>query len=243
MLIRITVEYDGTGYSGWQVQAGHDSIQARIEHALARIFLQPVRVRGAGRTDAGVHALGQVAAFSLPRPFAVADLMRALNAMLPLDIAVTTAACAEESFDPRRDARSRVYEYRVLTKPIRSALEFRYSWQVRDPLDLEAMNKAAAVFPGEHDFNSMRSLGSNEKTTVRRVLASEWRRQEQFLIYRVEATSFLRHMVRTMVATMIDTGRGASTPEQIAELLLSRNRALAPAPAPACGLYLVEVRY
>jgi tRNA pseudouridine38-40 synthase len=243
MLIRITVEYDGTGYSGWQVQSGQDSIQARIEYALEQIFSEQIRVHGAGRTDAGVHARGQVAAFRLPRPFDPADLMRALNALLPAGIVVTRAACAEDSFDPRRDARSRSYEYRVLNQQIRSAFEFRYSWLVRDPLDLGRMNEAAAVFLGEHDFASMRSLGSAEKTTVRRVLASEWHREGKFLTYRVEATAFLRHMVRTMVAAMVDAGRGATTPEQIAELLASRNRALAPAPAPACGLYLVEVRY
>jgi tRNA pseudouridine38-40 synthase len=170
------------------------------------------------------------------------DLMRALNALLPLDISVVRASWAEDSFDPRRDARSRCYEYRVLNRR-RSAFEFRYAWLVPDPLDLRAMNEAATVFLGEHDFASMRSLGSDEKTTVRRVLVSEWRRDQALLTYRVEATAFLRHMVRTMVAVMVNAGRGAATPEQIAELLQSRNRALAPAPAPACGLYLTEVRY
>jgi tRNA pseudouridine38-40 synthase len=243
MLIRIKLEYDGTAYSGWQVQSGQDSIQARIEDALKRIFSEQIRVHGAGRTDAGVHARGQVAAFRLPRPFAPADLMRALNALLPADIAVISASRAQDSFDPRRDAGARSYEYRVLNQRIRSAFEFRYSWLVRDALDLGAMNEAAAVFLGEHDFASMRSLGSDEKTTVRRVLASEWYREGTLLTYRVQATAFLRHMVRTMVAAMVDTGRGAATPQQIAHLLVSRNRALAPAPAPACGLYLAEVHY
>ncbi len=243
MLIRITLEYDGCAYCGWQVQSGRDSIQARVEDALKRIFSEPIRVRAAGRTDAGVHARGQVAAFRLPRRFAPSELMRALNALLPPDIAVTTASSAEDSFDPRRDARSRSYEYRVLNQPIRSALEFRYSWLVREPLNLARMNEAAAIFIGEHDFASMRSLGSNEKTTVRRVVASYWRRDGTLLTYRVEATAFLRHMVRTMVAAMVDAGRGAVTPQELEQLLVSCNRALAPAPAPACGLYLVEVRY
>src|SRR5260370_20512128 len=119
MLIRVIVEYDGTNYSGWQLQSGQDSIQARIELALERIFSLKIRIRGAGRTDAGVHARGQVAAFRLPRPFDPADLMRALNALLPPDITVVSTACAGDSFDPRRDAHSRGYEYRVLTQPIR----------------------------------------------------------------------------------------------------------------------------
>jgi tRNA pseudouridine38-40 synthase len=243
MLVRIKLEYDGTAYSGWQLQSGQDSIQGRIEAALRLIFSQQVRVHGAGRTDAGVHARGQVAAFRLPRPFAPGELMRALNALLPSDIAVTAACGAADSFDPRRDARSRIYEYRVLNQPIRSVFEFRYAWMVREPLDLDAMNAAACVFIGEHDFAAMRSLGSEERTTVRRVLASEWQRQGVVLTYQVEATAFLRHMVRTMVAAMVDAGRGASTPESIKQLLDSRNRAIAPASAPACGLYLVEVRY
>ncbi len=243
MLIRIIVEYDGANYSGWQVQSGQDSIQARIENALERIFSEKIRVHGAGRTDAGVHARGQSAAFRLPRQFDPAELMRALNALLPADIAVVSTMRARDSFDPRRDAHSRVYEYRVLNQPIRSAFEFRYSWLVREPLELDAMNEAAGVFLGEHDFAALRSLGSDEKTTVRRVLVSAWRRDGRLLTYRVEATAFLRHMVRTMVAAMVDAGRGAITPGQIAQLLAGRDRALAPAAAPACGLYLVEVRY
>jgi tRNA pseudouridine38-40 synthase len=243
MQIRITLEYDGSRYSGWQVQAGQDSIQGRIEDALRRIFAEPVRIRGAGRTDAGVHARGQVASFRLPRPFESADLMRALNALLPPDIAVSEAAYVDDRFDPRRDARSRSYEYRVLNQQLRSAFDFRYSWLVRGPLDLAIMNQTAAVFLGEHDFASMRSMGSNETTTVRRVLASEWRRDGKFLTYRVEATAFLRHMVRTMVAAMLEAGRGTTTPERVATLLASGERARAPAAAPACGLCLVEVCY
>jgi tRNA pseudouridine38-40 synthase len=243
MLIRVTLEYDGTAYSGWQLQSGQDSIQARIEDALKRIFSAPIRVAAAGRTDAGVHARGQVATFRPPRPLGPEAMMRSLNALLPADISVIAASWEEDSFDPRRDARSRCYEYRILNQRNRSAFEFRYSWLVRDTLDLNSMNEAAAIFLGEHDFASMRSLGSEEKSTVRRVLVSAWRREDTLLTYRVEATAFLRHMVRTMVAAMVNAGRGAATPQQIAELLVSRDRALAPAPAPACGLYLMEVHY
>jgi len=243
MLIRLTIEYDGTNYSGWQLQSGQDSIQARIELALERIFSGKIRIRGAGRTDAGVHAHGQVAVFRLPRPFEPAELMRALNALLPPDIAVVSTAFADDSFDPRRGAHSRVYEYRVLNQPIRSVFEYRYAWLIHESLTLAPMNQGAAVFLGEHDFAAMRSLGSDEKTTVRRILASEWRRNGNLLTYRVEATAFLRHMVRTMVATMIDVGRGAAAPEQIAQLLTSGDRSRAPAAAPPYGLYLVEVRY
>ncbi len=258
MQVRLKLEYDGTNYSGWQMQSGQDSIQAKVEEALARIFGAPIRVRGAGRTDAGVHARGQVAAARLPRPFDPAELARALNAILPPDIVVLEASQASDNFDPRRDARLRIYEYRVLNQPLRSAFERNSAWLVRERLDIDAMNAAAAAFVGEHDFAAFRSVGSAEKTTMRRVEFSRWRRENEpheneplkngrHLIYRVEATAFLRHMVRTMVAAMVEVGRGKSAgrppADTIAELLASRDRALAPAPAPAAGLYLVEALY
>jgi tRNA pseudouridine38-40 synthase len=248
MQVRLKLEYDGTNYSGWQMQAGQNSIQAEVEEALARIFGAPIRVRGAGRTDAGVHARGQVAAARLPRPFDPGELARALNAILPPDIVVLEASEAGDNFDPRGDAQLRIYEYRVLNQPLRSAFERNSAWLVREPLDFGAMNAAAAAFVGGHDFAAFRSLGSAEKTTVRRVALSHWRREnERHLIYRVEASAFLRHMVRTMVAAMVEVGRSKSAgkppADTIAALLASRDRALAPAPAPAAGLCLVEVRY
>lgn len=243
MQIKLTIEYDGTAYSGWQIQKGQDSIQARLEAVLERIFSQPVRVRGSGRTDAGVHALGQVAAITLPRPFDRAELVRAMNAMLPPDIVVLEAAQAPDSFDPRRAACSRVYQYRILNQDSPSAFEYRYSWLIREPLDIDAMNAAAALFLGEHDFAAFRTLGTELKSTVRRVLESEWTREGPWLLYRVEATSFLRHMVRTMVAAMVEAGRGKAEPSFITELLIRGDRAIAPAAAPPQGLFLIEVRY
>ena len=243
MKIRIKIEYDGSNYSGWQLQVGQDSIQARLEAALERIFRQAVRVHGSGRTDAGVHALGQVAAFDLPRHFDPNDLQRAMNALLPADIAIIKADAVRDDFDPRRDARLRAYEYRVLNQERRSAFDFRYAWLMTAPLDLGAMNEAARRFIGEHDFASFRSLGSDETTTMRRVYASEWRRDGNRFVYRVEASSFMRHMVRTMVATMIEAGRGKIAPAQVTALIEACDRSIAPASAPPCGLYLVEVRY
>jgi tRNA pseudouridine38-40 synthase len=243
MKIRIKIEYDGSNYSGWQLQVGQDSIQARLEAALERIFVRAVRVHGSGRTDAGVHALGQVAAFELPREFDPNDLKRALNALLPADIAIIEAAAVRDDFDPRRDAQLRAYEYRVLNQDRRSAFDYRYAWLISTPLDLGSMNEAARRFIGEHDFASFRSLGSDETTTIRRVYVSEWRRDNDRFVYRVEASSFMRHMVRTMVATMIDAGRGKIAPAQVTSLIEARDRSSAPASAPPCGLYLVEVRY
>ena len=243
MQIKITIEYDGTNYSGWQLQSGQDSIQARLEAALERIFATPVRVRGSGRTDAGVHARAQVAALTPPRAFDAAELQRALNATLPNDIVILNAEAVDDSFEPRRHASARVYQYLVLNQQWRSAFEHRYSWLIREPLDLARLNEAASIFLGEHDFAAFRTLGTEVKTTVRRVHASEWRREGVHLTYRVEATSFLRHMVRTMVATMVEVGRGKMEPGFVAELLERRERSMAPAAAPPQGLFLVEVRY
>jgi tRNA pseudouridine38-40 synthase len=243
MVLKLTLEYDGTNYSGWQLQPRHDSVQGRIEAALARIFAEPVRVFGSGRTDAGVHARGQVASISIPRPFDADELQRALNSILPADIVVHDITAAPDGFDPRRAARSRVYEYRVLNREIASAFEYRYSWLVRDPLDIAAMNCAARMFVGEHDFAAFRSLGTEVRTTVRRVTSSEWTSDGEVLIYRVEANSFLRHMVRAMVAAMVDVGRGKLTADKVATILAGRDRQAAPANAPPGGLYLVEVRY
>ena len=243
MVLKLTLEYDGSNYSGWQLQPSHDSIQGRIEAALERIFSAPVRVYGSGRTDAGVHARGQVATIPIPRQFDPAELQRALNAMLPDDIVVLDVVPAPDNFDPRRAARSRVYEYRVLNRKIASAFEYRYSWLVRDPLDLDAMNETARIFVGEHDFAAFRSLGTNVTTTIRRVMSSKWTREDDILRYRIEGSSFLRHMVRAMVAAMVDVGRGKLAPEKLATILDSRDRHAAPANAPPGGLYLVEVRY
>ncbi len=166
MVLKLTLEYDGSNYSGWQLQPRHDSIQGRIEAALERIFAAPVRVFGSGRTDAGVHARGQVASISIPRPFDADELQRALNAMLPPDIVVLDISPAPDDFDPRRAARSRVYEYRVLNRKIASAFEYRYSWLVRDQLDLAAMNCAARSFHRRARFRGV-SLSRHQRNDHR----------------------------------------------------------------------------
>jgi tRNA pseudouridine38-40 synthase len=243
MRYRLTLAYDGGNYSGWQLQPNVASIQGSVESALAELFGQPLRVYAAGRTDTGVHARGQVAAFDAPDRFATEDLRRALNAILPCDIVVIGASSAAGDFDPRRDARSRIYEYRILNRTRRSVFDHRYAWLYGVPLEIGPMNEAARHFIGEHDFAAFRALGSDEQTTVRRVTVSEWRRDGERLVYRVEASGFLRHMVRTMVSAMVAAGCGKLAPEMVTELIAKRDRALAPASAPAHGLFLVAVRY
>jgi tRNA pseudouridine38-40 synthase len=243
MRIRLTIEYDGTCYCGWQLQASEDTVQARIEAVLEILFNQKIRVQAAGRTDAGVHALGQVAALDAPRRFSPAELVRALNAMLPHDIAVREAVEVSGDFDPRRDACARVYEYRIMNRELRSAFEYRYAWQIREPLYLAAMETAAARFLGEHDFGAFRTLGTETKTTIRRIHRSQWERRADLLLYRVEGSSFLRKMVRSMVAAMVEVGRGRMSVDAVGALLSGGDRAQTPAAAPPCGLFLVEVRY
>jgi tRNA pseudouridine38-40 synthase len=243
MRVRLTIEYDGTRYCGWQIQATDDTIQARIEAVLATLFGQSIRLRGAGRTDAGVHALGQVAAFDAPRYLDPAELRRALNALLPPDIVVREAAQADPEFDPRRDAALRVYEYRILNRELRSAFEHRYAWHVPQPLNLAAMREAARVFVGVHDFAAFRTLGTESRSTVREIYLSQWEGRGDHLIYRVEGSSFLRHMVRSMVAAMVETGRNRLGRDALIALLGGGDRSQTPAAAPACGLFLLEVRY
>jgi tRNA pseudouridine38-40 synthase len=243
MRLRLTIEYDGTSYCGWQVQAKDDTVQARVEAVLARLFGQPVRIMGAGRTDAGVHALGQVAAFDAPRYLEPGELRRALNALLAPDIVVREVAEVDSGFDPRRDAVVRVYEYRVLNRELRSPFHHRYAWHVPQPLNLAAMQAAARLFVGRHDFAAFRTLGTQTRSTVREIYLSHWQRRGDFLIYRVEGSSFLRHMVRSMVAAMVAAGRNRLAVEGIRELLSAGDRSQTPAAAPACGLFLLEVRY
>lgn len=243
MRVRLVIEYDGTAYSGWQLQAAGDTVQARIEAVLERLFSQPIRIQAAGRTDAGVHALGQVAVFDAPRYFDPLELRRALNAMLPPDILVREAAEVSPGFDPRRDAVVRVYEYRILNRELRSVFDYRYAWHVPQPLNFPAMQAAARVFHGRHDFAAFRTMGTETRTTVREIYLTQWERRGDLLLYHVEGSSFLRHMVRSMVAAMVEVGRNRLAVEALRELLAGGNRAAAPAAAPACGLYLVEVRY
>ncbi|SRR5579875_539664 len=243
MRVRLTIEYDGTRYCGWQLQANEDTIQARVEAVLATLFGQPIRIQAAGRTDAGVHALGQVAAFDAPRYLDPAELRRALNAMLPPDIVVREAAETDPQFDPRRGAAVRVYQYRILNRELRSALEYRYAWHIAQPLNLSAMRESARLFLGVHDFAAFRTLGTQTRSTSREIYVSQWERRGDHLIYRVEGSSFMRHMVRLMVAAMVEVGRNRLGLETLRELLRGGDRSQTPAAAPACGLFLMEVRY
>ena len=246
MQLRLTVEYEGTRYLGWQLQPGGPTVQGELERALAIVLREKVRVRGAGRTDAGVHAAGQVATAPLSRaPADLGRLCRSVNALLPDDIAVRDLALVDDAFDPRRHARSRVYEYRILNAPAPSPFWRRWAWHLMVPLATDAMDAAAHLLEGEHDFAAFRGADAKEtpRTTVRRVLESGIHHAPPLLVYRVQATAFLKHMVRNVVGTLVEVGSGARPPEALAEILAGRDRTRAGATAPPHGLTLVEVRY
>jgi tRNA pseudouridine38-40 synthase len=216
-----------------------------LEQALTTVLREPVRARAAGRTDAGVHAKGQVVAARVSRaPADLERLRRGLNALTPDDVAIREIALVDDAFDPRRDARSRVYEYRILNALAPSPFWRRFAWHVMRPLDVPAMEAAARRLEGEHDFAAFRAADAEPvRSTVRRVLASRIQRQDTLLVYRIEATAFLKHMVRNIMGTLVEVGVGERAPETIAALIAGRDRTQAGATAPPHGLVLVAVRY
>jgi tRNA pseudouridine38-40 synthase len=242
---RLILEYDGTDFEGWQLQApGRRTLQGCLEDALSRIAGHPVRCVGSGRTDSGVHAEAQVANAHLETRLAPEDLLRAANANLPPDLAIRELAIAPDAFHARRDARSKHYRYRIWNHPVRSPLRARGSWWVRGPLDLRAIDRALPAVLGEHDFASFRATGSSVRTTVRRLLRAEASGSaggEVALDF--AASGFLRHMVRNLVGTVVEIGLQRREPEDLRRILEARHRSAAGATAPARGLTLVSVEY
>jgi tRNA pseudouridine38-40 synthase len=242
---RLIVEYDGTDFEGWQVQAaGRRTVQGCLAETLASIVGSPLSVSGAGRTDAGVHAEGQVAAVRLETRLGANQLQGALNAKLPDDVAVICVEPVDDSFDPRRDALSKHYRYRLWNGVVRSPLRARRFWWVRGGLDVTAMRAAAAAFVGEHDFRSFQATGSDVQTTVRRLSRADVGGEpDGEIVFDFEGVGFLRYMVRNLVGTLVEVGRGRRSPDEMAKLLEARDRSQAGATAPAHGLTLMAVRY
>ena len=240
---RITVAYDGADFVGWQRQAAGVSIQGLLEDALGEIDGRPVTVAGAGRTDAGVHALAQVAAFSLAREIESDVIMRALNAHLPETVRVLAAEIVDAGFHPQFAARAKTYRYRIWNGDAVSPFERSYAWHVPGRLDIDAMAAAARLFEGTHDFAAFQGTGSDVKTTVRTVMRSLVSNDEPLVSYEITGDGFLRHMVRTIAGTLVDVGRGRRSEESIGGLIASGDRSAAGQTAPAHGLFLVRVDY
>jgi tRNA pseudouridine38-40 synthase len=241
--IRLLVEYDGTDFAGWQRQDGQRTIQGCLEDAFREMTGQAVLVRGAGRTDAGVHAEGQVASVDLVSHIPCKGFLRGLNTLVPSSIAVLEVADMPAGWNARHDARGKIYRYCVWNHPVRSPSRARFSWHVYDALDTQAMRQAAAVLIGEHDFRAFRSADCDRKNTVRIVRRFEVRRDAALIAFEIEGTAFLRNMVRILVGTLVAVGKGKMTVEQVKAVLASGDRTQAGVTAPPCGLTLVRVIY
>jgi tRNA pseudouridine38-40 synthase len=238
---KLILSYDGTGFSGWQRQPKKKTVQGVVEEAVARIAGRRLAVIGAGRTDAGVHALAQTASFQADIRLKPAELVKALNSLLPYDVRVFSVKTAPLDFNARRSALSKLYKYRIYRRPVLPPHLNRYVLHWSYPLDTEAMASAARLFIREDDFSAFSS--NRLLSPVRKVIRSELRRQGPELHYFVEANGFLRYMVRAMVGTLLEVGRGRIGPHEVERLFRGKQRTLASPTVPARGLWLVRVVY
>jgi tRNA pseudouridine38-40 synthase len=241
--LRLLVEYDGTDFAGWQRQPGQRTVQGALEDAVRAMTGESVFIRAAGRTDAGVHADGQVASLDLQANIPVHGILRGLNTILPADLSLLEVSEAAPDFDARFSARGKVYRYTVWTHLVRSPRRARDTWHVRHPVDAEAMRAAAAALVGEHDFRAFRASDCDRKSTRRVVRRLEVDRQGALLTIDVEATAFLKNMVRILVGTLVDVGRGRIEANVIPRMLETGDRTIGGMTAPAHGLTLLRVIY
>src|SRR5271157_2331651 len=246
--LKVTLSYDGAEFSGWQVQPEAVTVQGTLASAIGRITGEKVLPQGSGRTDAGVHALAQVATFQTESVVPVENFVIALNDILPAAIQVLEATEVEAEFHPRKSAKAKTYRYRIYREAICPPFLARYVWHYPYPLDEEAMQEAAPLIEGKHDFASFAAVDpergrEGSVSNVRQVFSSRWRKQADEFIYEVRGSGFLHHMVRNLVGTFLLVGKGTLKPKDVTTILEARNRSAAGATAPASGLYLVSVEY
>ncbi len=243
--LKLTVQYDGTDYVGWQRQDSGISIQGVLEEALEKIEGRHVTVHGAGRTDAGVHAIGQVASARVASPLDNETMGRALNANLPTAIRVSAVETAGDDFHARFSASAKTYEYRIWNGPAVPPFLRLYTWQVPQPLDLGLLQRGGDALVGTHDFATFQGAGSVVHTTIRTVTAASWRAgsTETPLVFEISGSGFLRHMVRSIVGTLVEAGLRRRPVDDIARLLQSPDRSSAGRTAPPQGLFLTKVTY
>lgn len=260
---KLTLSYHGAQFHGWQVQPGLVTVQGCLAHALTRLTGETVLPQGAGRTDAGVHALAQVASFTLEADIPAPNLQRALNRVLPPGIRVVAAEIVPPGFHARHSSRRKLYEYRLFerrpeedaaTERICSPFLAPFVWDCRWPVRFDRLQAAAAMLVGTRDFSAMAATGRpgreqpdaprrSQPNPVKTIYSSEWLRLDGLLVYRVCGSGFLHHMVRNLVGTMVDIGRGSLELEDLSRIISSRDRSQAGPTAPASGLYLVSVQY
>lgn len=241
---KLTIEYDGTLYHGWQRQVNDPTIQETIEKALSIMTGEKVILTGSGRTDAGVHALGQVANFHSDTRIIPDDFRKGLNSLLPDDIVIRECIHADDSFHARYDAKSKTYNYRILNAAIPAAIGRQYAWFIRKALDLDAMSAAVSHIIGTHDFTTFEGAGSPRSHATRCVINADFIQKDQgYLIFEIEADGFLRYMVRNIVGTLVDVGHCKITPNDVKNILSLKDRSLAGITAPPHGLFLMRVKY
>ena len=252
--LKLTLQYDGTNYSGWQVQVKETTIQGLLEHAIFTVTGEQSRVLGSGRTDAGVHALEQVASFRTRSKLEPQTILRALNANLPGDIRIIRAEEAADNFHPRYSAKNKTYSYLITPANVHSVFLMRYSWSMSNILDVDAMLSAAVSLVGRQDFSSFRASGCSSKNPVRSVLNIDISKLDSidFMTFRIndpvikisiQANAFLRHMARNIVGTLVEIGRNKIPPEKIKEILDAKDRRSAGQTAPANALFLEKIVY
>lgn len=241
--VKLTIAYQGTQYQGWQRQKRFKSIQETIEKLVSNLLSEKIELTASGRTDAGVHALAQIASFVHHSTFPTARLCYVLNYHLPDDIQILSAEDVEADFHPRYSARGKIYQYKIDNAPAKDPLKSYLVWHVPEPLDLDRMRDAAARWIGEHDFATFRSQGSSAKTTIRRIDAIEIHREGTLVTLTFRGNGFLYNMVRIMTAVLVLIGKGRLEPSDAERLLAAKERTMAPWTAPPQGLYLTEVIY
>jgi tRNA pseudouridine38-40 synthase len=241
--LRLVIEYDGTDFSGWQRQLNQRTVQACLESALLAMTGEAVRVTGAGRTDAGVHAEGQVASVKVRARIPAGGFLRGLNTHLPTDMVVRELSDVDPGFDARRSARGKTYRYLIWNHLVRSPLRGREAWHFRAPLDAHAMREAAAAFVGEHDFRAFRASDCDRKSTVRIMRSVHVEREGALISCEVDGTAFLKNMVRIMVGTLVAAGQGELDAAGVRRLLVQGDRTQSGVTAPPHGLTLVRVHY
>ena len=241
---KLTIEYDGGAFHGWQRQADRRTVQGELEGALEIMTGSRVTLTGSGRTDAGVHARGQVAHFHSGSRLAPAVFQRGLNSLTPDDIVIRSCEAVDPTFHARFDAKSKTYAYRILNRSLPDAIARQYAWHIREKLDADAMDRAASHLVGIHDFKAFEGSGSPRSHTTRRVIKAHlFREQNHHLVFEIEANGFLRFMVRNIVGTLVEVGKHKRTPREFRDLRISKNRTLAGATAPPHGLFLMQVTY
>jgi tRNA pseudouridine38-40 synthase len=241
--LKLTLAYDGTDFHGWQIQPEARTVQGELREALAKLFNHEVSVTGSGRTDAGVHAHGQVANVGTIRTMDTDAVLRGANALLPVEIRVLSVEEVSSDFNARRSARSKTYEYHVWRNPIVSPFHCRYVYAFRYPLNEDAMDRGTLCFTGTHDFTSFCATATEIQDRVRTIYEASWERTETTWVFRIRGNGFLQYMVRTIAGTLLEIGQGRMQPEQIADIFEARDRRLAGPSLPPHGLHLIEVEY